>query len=113
LLEVHDCFSIAELIAVESLGGICEKGKAPEDIAAGNWNQEGEIPVNLSGGLKSFGHPVGASGCREAFEIYTQLQGRAEDSSRQLKNPKMGLVHNQGGIPGKFACALAIYGLPG
>ncbi len=112
LAEVHDCFSIAELIAIESMA-ICEKGKGPEDVAAGAWNQEGEIPVNLSGGLKSFGHPVGASGCREAYEIYKQLQGKAEDPSRQLKNPKMGLTHNQGGIPGKFACVMAIYGLPG
>ncbi len=111
MLEVHDCFSIAELIAVESLG-VCEKGKGHQDVANGAWNQEGEIPVNLSGGLKSFGHPIGASGCREAFEIYKQLQGKAEDPSRQLKNPRMGLCQNQGGVPGKFYCALAIYGLP-
>ena len=110
-VEVHDCFSISELIAVESLG-LCDKGHAKEDIDAGAWEQEGEIPVNLSGGLKSFGHPIGASGCREAYEIYKQLQGKAEDSSRQLKNPRMGLVHNQAGLPGKFMCAVGIYGLP-
>ena len=111
LAEVHDCFSIAELIAVESLG-LCERGHAKEDIEHGQWMQEGEIPINLSGGLKSFGHPIGASGCRETSEIYKQLQGKAEDSSRRLKNPTMGLVHNQGGIPGKFMCAVGIYGLP-
>jgi len=111
LAEVHDCFSIAELIAVESLG-ICEKGHGKDDVDAGAWEQEGEIPVNLSGGLKSFGHPIGASGCRETYEIYKQLQGKAEDSSRQLKNPRMGLTHNQGGLPGKFMCAVGIYGLP-
>ena len=111
LAETHDCFSIAELIGTESLG-LCEKGHAKEDIDAGAWEQEGEIPINLSGGLKSFGHPIGASGAREAYEIYKQLQGRAEDSSRQLKNPRMGLCHNQGGLPGKFMCAVAIYGLP-
>jgi acetyl-CoA C-acetyltransferase len=110
-IEVHDCFSISEVIAVESLG-ITEPGHAREDIESGAWTQEGEIPVNLSGGLKAFGHPIGASGCREAYEIYKQVQGKAEDSTRQLKNARMGLVHNQGGLPGKFQCAVAIYGLP-
>ena len=111
LAEVHDCFSIAELIAIESLG-ICQKGSAKEDIESGAWTQEGEIPVNISGGLKSFGHPVGASGCRETYEIYKQFQGKAQEPSRQLKNPRQGLVHNQGGLPGKFQCAVCIYGLP-
>ncbi|MFA4837292.1 MAG: acetyl-CoA acetyltransferase [Dehalococcoidia bacterium] len=111
-IEVHDCFTIAELIAVESLG-ICERGHAKEDIESGAWTQEGEIPVNLSGGLKSFGHPIGASGVREVAEVVRQLQGRADDPSRQLKNPKMGLVHNQGGVPGKFMAGIAIIGLPG
>ena len=111
LAEVHDCFSISELIAVESLG-ICEKGHGKEDIDSGVWEQEGEIPVNISGGLKSFGHPIGASGCRETYEIYKQVQGKAQEPSRQLKNPRLGLVHNQGGLPGKFQCAVAIYGLP-
>ena len=112
LAEVHDCFTIAELIAVESLS-VCDKGKAKEDVESGAWEQEGEIPINLSGGLKSFGHPVGASGAREAYEVYKQLQGKAEYDSRQLRNPQMGLVHNQGGLPGKFMCAVAVYGLPG
>ena len=109
--EVHDCFSISEIIAAESLG-ICERGHAKEDILSGAWTQEGEIPINLSGGLKSFGHPIGASGCREAYEVYKQMHGEAQDSSRQLKNPCLGLVHNQGGGPGKFMCAVGIYGLP-
>ena len=112
MAEVHDCFSSSELIAVESLG-LCEKGHGRLDVEAGAWEQEGEIPINLSGGLKSFGHPIGASGCREAYEVYKQLQGKAQDSSRQLKNPRMGMVHNQGGAPGKFMCAVGIYGLPG
>ncbi|MDY6835014.1 MAG: acetyl-CoA acetyltransferase [Chloroflexota bacterium] len=110
-IECHDCFSISELIAVESMS-ICERGHAKEDIESGAWTQEGEIPVNLSGGLKSFGHPIGASGCREAYEVYKQLQGKAEDETRRLKNPTMGLVHNQAGLPGKFMCAVGIYGLP-
>ena len=111
LVECHDCFSIAELIAVESMG-ICPKGKAKEDIESGAWTQNGEIPVNLSGGLKSFGHPIGASGCREIFEIYKQIQGKAEDPSRQLKNVRLGLAHNQGGHPGKFMCGVCVIGAP-
>jgi acetyl-CoA C-acetyltransferase len=111
LAEVHDCFSIAELMAVESLG-ICEKGHAKEDIECGAWAQEGEIPINISGGLKSFGHPVGASGCREVYELYKQIQGKAEEPSRQLHNPRLGLAHNQGGHPGKFLCTITIVGAP-
>lgn len=111
LVELHDCFSIAELIATESLG-LCPTGEAKKDILSGAWRQDGVIPINLSGGLKSFGHPVGASGCRETYEVYKQLQGKAQNPSRQLKNPRLGLVHNQGGIPGKFMAAVAIFGLP-
>lgn len=111
VVELHDCFSVAELVATESLG-LCPAGTYRQHIDAGDFNQEGEIPVNLSGGLKSFGHPIGASGCRETFEIYKQLQGKAELPSRQLKNPRIGLAHNQGGHPGKFVCNITIIGLP-
>jgi len=111
LVELHDCFSIAELIAIESMG-LCDKGKCREDIEAGTFTQEGEIPANLSGGLKSFGHPAGASGQREIYEIYTQVLGRAEDSSRQLKNVNIGMAHNQGGNPGTFVCSCTIVGRP-
>jgi len=111
LAEVHDCFSIAELIAVESLG-ICEKGHAREDIDSGAWEQGGEIPINISGGLKSFGHPAGASGGREVYEFYKQFQGKAEEPSRQLKDVKLGLAHNQGGHPGNFVCGITIIGEP-
>ena len=111
MAEVHDCFSIAELIAVESLG-ICEKGQAKEDIESGAWEQGGEIPVNISGGLKSFGHPAGASGGREVYEFYKQFQGKAEDPSRQLKDLRLGLAHNQGGHPGNFVCGLTLVGEP-
>ena len=112
LAEVHDCFSIAELIAVESLG-ICEYGHGKDDVDAGAWAQEGEIPINISGGLKSFGHPAGASGCREIYEFYSQFQGRADEPSRQLKDVKLGLAHNQGGNPGLFICGITIVGAPG
>lgn len=112
LAEVHDCFSIAELIAIESLG-FCEHGAAPKDIEAGSFTLQGDLPVNPSGGLKSFGHPLGASGCREISEIYYQLLGRAQNPERQLKNPKLGLVHNQGGHPGRFMAGVMVLGLPG
>ncbi len=111
VVECHDCFSIAELIACESLG-ICEKGHAKEDIDSSAWTQEGEIPVNLSGGLKSFGHPIGASGVRELYDMYKQFQGKAEYGSRQLKGFQLGLCHNQGGGPGKFQCGIVIVGAP-
>ncbi len=111
LAEVHDCFSIAEVIAVESLG-ICEFGHAKEDVDSGAWEQEGEIPINISGGLKSFGHPIGASGGREVYEFYKQFQGKAEEPSRQLKDVKLGLAHNQGGNPGLFVAGITIIGGP-
>ncbi len=111
LAEVHDCFSVAELIAVESLG-LCEYGHGKEDVENGAWEQEGEIPVNISGGLKSFGHPIGASGCREVYEFYKQFQGKADEPSRQLKDVKLGLAHNQGGNPGLFICGVTIIGAP-
>ena len=111
MAEIHDCFSIAELIASESLS-FCEKGHAKEDIEAGTFTQEGELPVNLGGGLKSFGHPIGASGVREIYEMYKQFQGKVEYPSRQLKNFRLGLAHNQGGCPGKFQCGILIIGGP-
>ncbi len=111
MVELHDCFSIAEAICIESLF-LCPKGEVRKDVEAGSFAQEGDLPVNLSGGLKSFGHPIGASGAREVYEIYKQIQGKAEDKSRQLKNVKMGLAHNQGGHPGRFVCGVTIVGVP-
>ena len=70
------------------------------------------MPVNISGGLKSFGHPIGASGCREVYEIYKQIQNKAEEPSRQIKNVQLGLAHNQGGHPGKFVCGCTVVGTP-
>jgi len=111
LAEVHDCFSIAELIAIESLG-LCPKGEARKDIEAGAFTLAGDMPVNPSGGLKSFGHPIGASGCREVSEVVNQILGRAQDPERQLKNATMGLVHNQGGHPGRFMAGVCVIGAP-
>ena len=104
---VHDCFTITELIIYEDLG-ISPRGRAREDVAAGTFSLEGELPVNTDGGLKCFGHPIGASGIRMIYEVYKQLQGKAE--GRQLKDPTLGLTHNLGGRPGSFTCSVAIFG---
>ena len=79
--------------------------------AFGDFRVVGE-PINISGGLKSFGHPPGASGGREVMEFYLQFQGRAQEPSRQLKDVKLGLAHNQGGNPGLFICGITIVGAP-
>jgi acetyl-CoA C-acetyltransferase len=92
--EVHDCFTITELIDVQDLG-FSDPGKAPQDLRAGRFNADGAQPVNASGGLKCFGHPIGATGCRMLYEVTKQLQGRAD--GQQVKNPELGLAHNLGG----------------
>lgn len=104
---VHDCFSIHELILYEDLG-FSPRGKASEDVEAGTFTLEGELPVNTDGGLKCFGHPLSASGLRMVYEIYKQLQGKAD--KRQVKDPRIGLTHNLGGLPAYFNCAVAIFG---
>jgi acetyl-CoA C-acetyltransferase len=112
MVELHDCFSIAELIASESLF-LCDQGKFKEQMTDKRaYYHDGEMPVNISGGLKSFGHPIGASGCREVYEIYKQIQGKADEPSRQIKDVKLGLAHNQGGHPGKFVCGVTVVGAP-
>ena len=95
--EVHDCFSIAEICLLEDLGFV-SKGKGGPFSAAGNTAIGGEMPINTSGGLKSKGHPVGATGVAQAIEIYKQLRGEAGD--RQVANAKRGLCHNMGGSGG-------------
>jgi len=109
LAVVHDCFTITELILYEDLG-FSPRGRAKEDVDAGTFTLEGELPVNTDGGLKSFGHPIGASGIRMVYEIYKQLQGKA--GPRQLKKADIGLTHNLGGRPGCFTGAVAIFGRP-
>ncbi len=107
LASVHDCFSITELINYEDLG-FSARGKGKDDVEADAFTLDGDLPVNTDGGLKCFGHPVGASGIRMIYEIYKQLQGKA--AKRQLKDPSIGLTHNLGGLPGRFVCAVAILG---
>ena len=110
LAEVHDCFTITELLTYEDLQ-LCPRGTAPEHIDSGFFELTGQVPVNTDGGLKSFGHPQGASGIRMAYEIYKQLQGKA--GKRQLKNPKLGVTHNIGGFPSEGTVATVMaYGLP-
>jgi acetyl-CoA C-acetyltransferase len=96
MAEVHDCFSITEAVTMEDLQ-FSPRGKVKEDIDAGRFNLDGEQPIQPDGGLKCFGHPIGASGLRMMYEMYKQLQGKAEQ--RQIKNPKLGLTHNLGGFP--------------
>jgi acetyl-CoA C-acetyltransferase len=95
--EVHDCFTTHELVVYEDLG-FSPRGRAKEDIDAGAFTLKGDLPVNTDGGLKCFGHPLGASGLRMIYEVYLQLQGKA--GPRQVKNPRLGLTHNLGGNAG-------------
>jgi acetyl-CoA C-acetyltransferase len=107
MLEVHDCFSITELVTYEDLQ-ISPRGRAKEDVEEGFFEINGKMPCQTDGGLKCFGHPIGASGLRMAYECYKQLQGKAED--RQIKNPKLALTHNLGGFPGMATVSVAIFG---
>ncbi|MEC9358961.1 MAG: acetyl-CoA acetyltransferase [Pseudomonadota bacterium] len=109
-LEVHDCFSITELVAMEDLG-VSDDGQAWKDVLDGVFDADGALPCQIDGGLKCFGHPIGASGLRMVYEHYLQLQGRA--GARQLKNPQLGLSHNLGGVPYNGVCAISIVGLEG
>jgi acetyl-CoA C-acetyltransferase len=108
MMEVHDCFSITELVTCEDLH-ISERGQAWKDILDGFYNADGQVPCQIDGGLKCFGHPIGASGIRMIYEMYLQLWGRAGD--RQLENPRFGLTHNLGGFPAQNVCAISIIGL--
>ncbi len=109
LMEVHDCFSITELVTMEDLF-VSDDGRASHDILDGFFDREGHgVPCQVDGGLKCFGHPIGATGLRMAYEIYTQLLGRAD--KRQLETPSIGLLHNLGGVPYLGVAAVAILGL--
>lgn len=103
--QVHDCFTLTELLTYEDLGFI-EKGSAKEHIAAGTFELTGELPVNTDGGLKAFGHPTAATGVRMIYENTLQLRGKA--GPRQAKQPELALSHNIGGHP--TACGIAILG---
>jgi acetyl-CoA C-acetyltransferase len=108
MMELHDCFSITELVTYEDLQ-ISPRGKARDDIEDGFFSIEGKIPSQPDGGLKCFGHPIGASGLRMLYEMYKQLQGKAGE--RQIKDPKIGLTHNLGGLPQMNIISIVIVGL--
>lgn len=107
MFECHDCFSITELVTYEDLH-LSERGHAWKDALDGMYDRDGKIPAQIDGGLKCFGHPIGASGLRMIYEMYLQLQGRAD--KRQLENPRYGLTHNLGGFPHQNVCAISIVG---
>jgi acetyl-CoA C-acetyltransferase len=92
--EVHDCFTIAEIIAYEDLG-LCRPGQGGKFVESGTPSLTGSIPINTSGGLKSKGHPVGATGTAQIVELYLQLTGQAD--RRQVEDAEIGLAHNLGG----------------
>jgi acetyl-CoA C-acetyltransferase len=103
--EVHDCFSIAEVLAMEDLG-FYEKGKAVNALRKKETTLGGKLPINLSGGLKGCGHPVGATGVKQIVEVTKQLLGKSEE--RQAKDVEIGLTHNIGGSGA--TCAVNIFG---
>lgn len=108
MMEVHDCFSITELVTYEDLH-ISERGQAVKDALDGFYDLDGGgVPCQVDGGLKCFGHPIGASGLRMLYEMYLQFQGRAGD--RQIRDPRFGLTHNLGGVPFMNICSIAIVG---
>lgn len=109
LTEVHDCFSITELVTMEDLG-LSMEGEAVRDVLDGKFDADGQIPCQIDGGLKCFGHPIGATGIRMVYENYLQLLGRAGDRQRQTPVVNA-LSHNLGGAPFHTICSIAIVGL--
>ena len=107
MMELHDCFSITEMVTYEDLH-ISERGQAWKDTLDGMYNRDGKVPAQVDGGLKCFGHPIGASGLRMLYEMYLQLEGKAGD--RQIEDPRYGLTHNLGGVPFMSVASIAILG---
>jgi acetyl-CoA C-acetyltransferase len=107
LFEVHDCFSITELVTMEDLQFSAE-GKAWKDVLDGVYDADGRSPCQIDGGLKCFGHPIGASGLRMLYEMYLQLLGRA--GARQRESVRLALTHNLGGEPRENVSSVAIIG---
>lgn len=111
MAEVHDCFTPTELVLMEDLG-FSERGSAWKEELAGAFDLSGDLPVNSDGGLKSFGHPVGASGLRMLFEVWLQLRGEAPEERRisTYGSRSLGLTHNLGGYPGEMVSFVSILG---
>jgi len=108
MIEVHDCFSITEMVTMEDLH-ISPQGGAYEDVMSGFYDLDGQVPCQVDGGLKCFGHPIGASGLRMLYAIYEQLLDRVPEE-RKVKNMRLGLTHNLGGEPAKGVVSVAIVG---
>jgi len=109
LMEVHDCFSVTELVTMEDLF-VSDEGKAVTDVLDGFFDANGKVPCQIDGGLKCFGHPIGASGLRMIYENYLQLLGRAGPRQRE-QQPVLGLSHNLGGTPSQNVSSIAIVGM--
>ena len=109
MAEVHDCFTPTELVLMEDLG-FAARGTAWKEIQAGAFDLDGDLPVNPDGGLKSFGHPVGASGLRMLFECWLQLRGDAPEDRRIGNDRNLALTHNLGGYPGEMVSFVSIVG---
>lgn len=107
LAEVHDCFTVTELTIYEDLM-LSARGQGWRDVLDGVFDRDGALPVNIDGGLKSFGHPIGASGLRMLYELWLQFHGKAGE--RQMSNPSLGLAHNMGGMPYSCVSAISIVG---
>jgi acetyl-CoA C-acetyltransferase len=108
LIEVHDCFSVTELVTMEDLR-ISAEGQAIRDVLDGFYDADGPVPCQIDGGLKCFGHPIGASGLRMIYELYLQMLGRAGERQRK-ELPRLGLTHNLGGFPHQNVCSISIVG---
>src|SRR6187200_1705659 len=109
MAEVHDCFTPTELVLMEDLG-FAERGMAWKEVLAGTFDLDGELPVNPDGGLKSFGHPIGASGLRMLFECWLQLRGEAPEARTIGNDRPLALTHNLGGYPGEMVSFVSIVG---
>jgi len=112
MAEVHDCFTPTELVLMEDLG-FADRGTAWKEVLAGTYDLDGDLPVNPDGGLKSFGHPIGASGLRMLFECWLQLRGEAPAERRIAtldRGRTLGLTHNLGGAPGECVSFVSIVG---
>jgi len=108
LMELHDCFSITEFVTYEDMG-ISPRGKAYDDVMGGFYDLDGKVPCQVDGGLKCFGHPIGASGLRMIYALYEQLLERVSDE-RKVKTARLGLAHNLGGIPNYNVASVVIVG---
>jgi acetyl-CoA C-acetyltransferase len=107
LVDVHDCFSVTELVTMEDLQ-LSPEGTAITDVLDGFYDAQGKVPCQIDGGLKCFGHPIGASGLRMIYEMYLQMTGRAGE--RQRPAPVIGMTHNLGGFPSQNVSSITIVG---